>query len=450
MGINITESIMTLNPCYTANKKIEVQGIFLHSIGCPQPDAKVIIKDWNRKDYNTACVHGFIDGNTGEIFQTLPWDHRGWHCGKGSNGSGNNTHIGIEMCEPKCIKYTKGATFECSNKEEAITVSKRTWDSAVKLFAYLCEQFNLDPLKDGVILGHAEGYKRGISSNHGDPAHMWEQLGMTGYSMDSFRKAVKDEMNANKEEPSKLRGETDEEKIWNYLYDNLGNNYGVAGLMGNFYAESALSPINLQDSYNKRLGYSDKEYTKVIDNGSYKNFTKDSAGYGLAQWTYWSRKQELYNYSKLKNKSIGDLEMQLEFLISEISSSFKTVFNGLKSATSVKEASDLVLTKFEKPADQSDKVKDIRAKYGQGYYDKYVPKEEVKSVLYVVQAGAYSVKSNAIIAQEKMAKAGYDTIIVKDGSYYRVQAGAFSKKQNATNLVNKLNQAGFKAIIKEK
>ena len=142
--------------------------------------------------------------------------------------------------------------------------------------------------------------------------------------------------------------------------------------------------------------------------------------------------------------------MQLEFLISEISSSFKTVFNGLKSATSVKEASDLVLTKFEKPADQSDKVKDTRAKYGQGYYDKYVPKEEVKSVLYVVQAGAYSVKSNAITAQEKMAKAGYDTIIVKDGSYYRVQAGAFSKKQNATNLVNKLNQAGFKAIIKEK
>lgn len=442
---------MTLNPCYTANRKIKVEGIFLHSIGCPQPNAKVIIKSWNSPDYENACVHGFIDGNTGEIIQTLPWDHRGWHCGKGNNGSGNNTHIGIEMCEPACIKYIKGATFECYDKEEAVAVSKRTWESAVKLFGYLCNLYELDPLKDGVILGHEEGYYRGISSNHGDPAHMWRQLGMKDYTMDSFRKAVKEEMarqvKEEKEEKESLKGNNDEEKIWNYLSEKIGNNYGTAGLMGNLYAESALSSINLQDTFNKKLGYSDKDYTDAVDNGSYNNFIKDSAGYGLAQWTYWSRKQSLYNHVKSKNKSIGDLKCQLDYLMDELTKDFKNVLSSLENATSVREASDIVLTKFEQPANQGTKVQEERAKYGQIYYDKYVATREP---LYIVQVGAFSIKKNAENSQIRLKKAGYETIIVKEGAYYRLQAGAFSKKDNATNLVNKLNKAGFKAIIKEK
>ena len=85
--------------------------------------------------------------------------------------------------------------------------------------------------------------------------------------------------------------------------------------MGNLYAESGLSPINLQNSYNTKLKYSDAAYTDAVDNGKYTNFVKDSAGYGLAQWTYWSRKQNLLNYAKSTGKSIGDLNMQLEFLM---------------------------------------------------------------------------------------------------------------------------------------
>ena len=80
-------------------------------------------------------------------------------------------------------------------------------------------------------------------------------------------------------------------------------------MMGNLFAESALSPINLQNTYNTKLGYSDAAYTEAVDNGKYKNFVKDSAGYGLAQWTYWSRKEALLNYAKSKGKSIGDLTM---------------------------------------------------------------------------------------------------------------------------------------------
>ena len=115
-----------------------------------------------------------------------------------------------------------------------------------------------------------------------------------------------------------LTGKTNEEKIWNYLKGAGLNDYGIAGLMGNLYAESGLVPNNLQNTYEKSLGYTDEEYTVAVDKGTYGNFINDAAGYGLAQWTYWSRKQGLLNFAKAAGKSIGDLEMQLDFLMKEM------------------------------------------------------------------------------------------------------------------------------------
>ena len=188
--MKLVESIMTRNPCYTAGRKITVKGLMLHSVGCPQPRASAFISSWNSPAHDTSCVHGFIDGNDGTVYQTLPWNHRGWHCGSGSKGSGNNTHIGVEMCEPACIRYTAGSNFTCSNLTEAKAVAERTYKAAVELFAMLCKKYGLDPLADGAIISHREGHSRGIASNHGDPEHLWTQLGM-GYTMDGFRKAVK-------------------------------------------------------------------------------------------------------------------------------------------------------------------------------------------------------------------------------------------------------------------
>lgn len=167
--MKIIQHILTNNPCYTAGKKITVKGLMLHSVGCPQPSAMAFINSWNRANYDRACVHAFIDGNTGTVYQTLPWNHRGWHAG----GSANNTHIGIEMCEP--------ATADRS-------VVQRTYDNAVALFAHLCKIYGLDPMRD--IISHREGGAKGIASKHSDPEHLWQQLGM-GYTMDTFRKAVK-------------------------------------------------------------------------------------------------------------------------------------------------------------------------------------------------------------------------------------------------------------------
>lgn len=191
--MNIIQSILTNNPCYKTKRTIVVKGLMLHSVGCPQPKASVFVKNWNSASYDRACVHGFIDANTGDIYQTLPWNHRAWHCGSGSKGSGNNTHIGVEMCEPATIKYTGGSSFTCSDKATAQAAAKRTYEAAVELFAYLCQQYNLDPLKDGVIVSHREGHARGIASNHGDPEHLWKGLGMS-YTMDTFRAAVKAKM----------------------------------------------------------------------------------------------------------------------------------------------------------------------------------------------------------------------------------------------------------------
>lgn len=166
----------------------------------------------------------------------------------------------------------------------------------------------------------------------------------------------------------------DEQYIWNFLMVHIDNEYGVAGLMGNLKAESALRSINLQQTYETKLGYNDTTYTEAVDSGSYKNFVKDSAGYGLAQWTYWSRKQKMLEFHRSKNKSIGDLHTQLEFLIKELSESYKGVLSDLKNATNVLSASNSVLTKFECPANMSESVQKKRAEYGKQYYDKYADK----------------------------------------------------------------------------
>lgn len=188
--MEILQSILEKNPCYRAGKKIKVGGLMLHSVGCPQPSAEVFVRKWNQAEASRACVHAFIDGNTGRVYQTLPWDHRAWHCGSGTNGSGNNTHIGVEMCEPACIKYAGGAGFTCFDTETALAVVRRTYEAAVELFAFLCRKYELDPLADGVIISHKEGHERKIASGHADPEHLWSGLGC-GYTMQGFREAVK-------------------------------------------------------------------------------------------------------------------------------------------------------------------------------------------------------------------------------------------------------------------
>lgn len=187
--MEIIESFVTKNPCYMAGKKINVKGLMLHSVGCPQPSAEVFTRQHNSSAAK-VCVHAFVDANTGKVYQTLPWDYKAWHCG----GAANSTHVGVEMCEPPCIKYTGGASFTCNDEQRAKEMVMRTLGTSAELFAFLCKEYGLNPLEDGVIISHKEGHDRGVASGHGDPDHLFRQLHMD-YTMDDFRRAVAAAMN---------------------------------------------------------------------------------------------------------------------------------------------------------------------------------------------------------------------------------------------------------------
>lgn len=222
---------------------------------------------------------------------------------------------------------------------------------------------------------------------------------------------------------------TDTEKtIWDFLFGKIGNAYGAAGMMGNLYAESALRPSNLQNTYEKKLGMTDAEYTAAVNSGSYTNFVKDSAGYGLAQWTYWSRKQALLQFAQAAGKSIGDLQMQLDFLWKELQG-YTSVLNTLKSATTVKVASDAVLTGYERPADQSDAVKEKRAGYGQKYFDMYAGAKTDKPADTCTAAKVIAVAVEQIGYKEKASNASLDSKTANAGSAnYTKYARDFDQK----------------------
>ncbi len=163
---------------------------------------------------------------------------------------------------------------------------------------------------------------------------------------------------------------SNEELIWKFLKSKGLNDYAVAGIWGNLKKESNFRPDNLQNTYEKKYGFSDSEYTAAVDSGAYRNFVHDSAGYGLAQWTFWSRKKALYDWAKAAGVSIGNLNMQLAFLWEEIQG-YKQVMNVLSNAGSVQSASDAVMTGYEKPSDQSESAKQVRWAYSQEGFDKY-------------------------------------------------------------------------------
>lgn len=185
--MHLHKLIFTNCDAYQKAKTITPKGVMVHSTGANNPNLRRYVgpddgalgvnkygNHWNRPGVG-ASVHAFIgklkDG-TVATYQVLPWNYRSGHCASGKNGSGNNTHLSLEICEDG---LEDGAYFAAVYRE------------AVELTAMLCKEFNLDPLADGVVIDHAEGYKRGIASNHGDVEHWFRKHGKT---MDDFRNHV--------------------------------------------------------------------------------------------------------------------------------------------------------------------------------------------------------------------------------------------------------------------
>lgn len=180
--MNITKRFMSKNRCYTNQTKIKPTKLVLHSLGVAQPNANVLISSWDTQEAQVS-IHAFIMEH--EVIQTLPWDYRAWHVGRGKNGSYNDCAIGVEICEPSGHKYNGGTMVgydSVKNKDYFAAVYK----NAVELFTYLCKEFNLDPLKD--IVCHSEVYALGYGSNHSDVMQWFPEHGK---SMDTFRQDVK-------------------------------------------------------------------------------------------------------------------------------------------------------------------------------------------------------------------------------------------------------------------
>lgn len=166
-----------------------------------------------------------------------------------------------------------------------------------------------------------------------------------------------------------------EKQMFDFLVAGGIPERGTAVLLGHFQAESGLNPRNLQNSANSRLNITDDEYTAVVDAGAYPDFINDKAGYGLAQWTYWSRKKNLLEFAGNSGCSIGDPEMQLRFVLWELNG-YKAVLQALKTETDIRKLSDIVLEKYEQPADQSEAERKKRAGYAQEIYNRCAGKRE--------------------------------------------------------------------------
>lgn len=198
--MRLRQQYLTKNACYTTGRTTAPLGVMWHSTGANNPRVSRYVpgdgemgrnplnNHWNtlhpggrdmephpytdrrgagrcdRCGGRLVCVHAFVgrfaDGGVGTV-QTLPWDWRGWHAGR---SAGNDRYIGFELCEDG---------LEDRDYFEAV------YREGVELTAYLCREYGWDPMEDGVILCHAEGYRRGIASNHGDVLHWFDLHGKT-------------------------------------------------------------------------------------------------------------------------------------------------------------------------------------------------------------------------------------------------------------------------------
>ena len=333
-----------------------------------------VVGQWTAKegcDYfattSREVSSNYIVGRDGSIGLSVEEKDRSWCTSSKAN---DNRAITIEVASDTSHPYA---------------VTAEAYNALIRLVADICKRNGIKKLlwkADKSLIGQVGKQNMTVHRWFADKecpgAYLYERHG-------EIAEKVNDLLGV---ENTTTSAKNPEKEIWDFFIGKGLNSFAVAGIMGNLYAESALNPKNLQSTYEKKLGFTDTSYTTAVDKGMYRNFVKDSAGYGLAQWTYWSRKQALLDYAQSVNKSIGDLGMQLAFLWKELQT-YKGVMTTLKSAKSVREASDAMLTGFEKPANQSESVKVKRTSFGQKYYDKYAGEKTTDT--------SYSVKVTATV-----------------------------------------------------
>ena len=303
---------------------------------------------------STQASSNYCVGKDGSIGLSVHEKDRSWCTSSASN---DNRAITIEVASDSSHPYK---------------VTASAYNSLINLLVDICQRNNIKELKwqgNKSLIGQTSQQNMTVHrwfSNKACPGdYLYNKHG-------EIAKAVNDRLGAGSGVDVPVTNF--EEYIWNYFSERIGNDYGVAGLMGNLYHESGLKPNNLQNSYETSLGYTDSSYTEAVDSGSYSesSFANDSAGYGLAQWTFYTRKQGLYTmYKNGGYSSIGSIDLACDFLWHELQTSYSGVLEFLKTASNVRQASDKVLHDFESPEDQSESVELKRHETSVYFYNKY-------------------------------------------------------------------------------
>ena len=379
-------------------------------------------------------------------------------------------------CTSSAWNDNRAITVECaSDTKHPYAMNQKVWDSLVDLAVDICQRYG----KNKMLWFNDKKTALGYSPKSNEmviTAHRWFAAkacpGDWLYNrLGKLADEVNKELNSQvptpklvKEDPKNLYIPSEDDRcqlVWTFLATKGLNDYAIAGLMGNLYCESALRPNNLQNSFETKLGMTDKGYTDAVNKGTYKNFIHDGAGYGLAQWTFWSRKQALLYFAEKKMLSIDNLNMQLEFLWEELAA-YKHVMDILSKTSSIKEACNVVLREYERPAvvvknDKAGITKALNARTaaGKDFYDKFsIAGKQLqpnkKSLGYFVQYGAFSTKNNAKKRLYNIQAKDLDGEVVKFDGYYRVIDGYYDTVEEANKIAEKARAAGYNVIIKER
>lgn len=355
MSLNIVKMISKYNFNKSTIDRLKNGYIVIHYTGA-LGDAKencIYFAGGDRQ----ASAHLFV-GYNGDVYQSVEDQNVAWHCGASTYKHPkcrNANSIGIEMC-CKTTGNTKVADANWYFEEATVAAT-------IELTKELMAKYNI-PADHVIRHFDVTGKTCPAPYVYNSGKHTWGQ----------FKAAIQTDLSSL----SKNQNETNSQKVdkigWDAFTKAGYSAIIAAAFLGNLNAESGLIANNLQNTFEKTLGMNDADYTSAVDSGKYtkEQFYRDGAGYGLAQWTYWTRKKAMYEFIvEKRKKSIGDVESQFAFLLNELSTNYGSLVTKLKASKTIKEASDLILQYYEVPADMSDKVKELRASYAQSFFDKF-------------------------------------------------------------------------------
>ena len=409
--INCT--ILSPNKTSPRNHKIDTITIHCMAGNLSAEQCGMIFSDVNRK----ASSNYGIDSN-GRIGLYVHESDRSW-CS--SNKDNDNRAVTIEVAND-------------GGSDTGWHVSDKAYESLINLLVDICQRNQIAKLLwkgDKNLIGQVDKQNMTV--------HRWfAAKACPGEYLYNLHGTIANDVNSRLSKPiNNIQNEQKsyediDKKIWKRFKNAGFSDIAVAGIMGNLKAESNLHPNNLQNSYEKKLGMDDETYTAAINSGAYAkgSFINDKAGYGLAQWTYWSRKEALYKYMIEDNKvAIDDLDMQLNYIIHELSTKYKSLSVKLESCKNVREASTLVMKEYEKPADQGEVAIKTRGDYAMIFYNKFAKDGVTLPLLVRIQIPNLSIRKGPGTSFEQTGK------VTGVGSFTIVEIAAGNGSANGWGLL---------------